>query len=95
VSGRIDEIDQERMACVDKIIRVASGQKVKRMGSRTFCFLFDRAKFLLVDFEVHRYGCRFDGDAPLLFVRSCMRIYSFTSLGTGNDTGFGDERVSK
>ena len=62
---------------------------------RTFSFLLDRAKFLLVDLEVHRYGCRFDGNASLLFIISCICIASFTGLGTGNDTGFGDERVSK
>ena len=95
--GRIDEIDQERIACVDKRMRVASGQKVKPMGrvSHTFRFLLDRAKFFLVDLEVHRYGCRLDGDASLLFVRSCICKLDFTGLGTGNDTGFGDERVSK
>jgi hypothetical protein len=57
--------------------------------------LFDRAKVLLVDLEVHRYGCRFDGNASLLFIGSCICILNFTSLGTGNDTGFGDERISK
>ena len=74
-----------------------SGQKLKRVGgvSHTFCFLLDRAKFLLVDLEVHRYGCRFDRNTPLLFIISCIRITSFTGLGTGNDTGFGDERVSE
>jgi hypothetical protein len=63
--------------------------------SRTFCFLLDSGEFLLVDLEVHRYGCRFDGNASLLFIISCICIASFTGLGTGNDTGFGDERVSK
>jgi len=57
--------------------------------------LLDRAEFLLVDLEVHRYGCRFDGNASLLFIISCIRIASFTSLGAGNDTGFGDERISE
>ena len=72
MSGRIDEIDQECMAYVDKRMRVASGQEVKLMErvSRTFCFLLDRAKFFLVNLEVHRYGGRFDGNASLLFVRS-------------------------
>jgi hypothetical protein len=63
--------------------------------SRTICFLLNRAKILLVDLEVHRYGCRFDGDASLLFVRSCMCPYNLTSFGTGNDTGLGDERVGE
>ena len=63
--------------------------------SHTFCFLLNRAKFLLVDLEVHRYGCRFDSNTSLLFIISCIRITSFAGLGTGNDTGFGDERVSE
>ena len=62
---------------------------------RTFRFLLDRGKFLLVDFEVHRNGCRFDGDTSLLFVFSCICIPRFTGLGTGNDTSFRDERVSE
>jgi hypothetical protein len=72
-------------------VGISSGRKV----SRTFCFLLDGDKFLLVDLEVHRYGCRFDSNAPLLFIISCIGIASFTGLGTGNDTGFGDERVSE
>jgi hypothetical protein len=78
-------------------MHISSGQKAKRMGrvSRTICFLLDRAKFLLGDLEVHRYGCRFDGDTSLLFVGSCICKPSFTSLVTSNDTGLGDERVSK
>ena len=63
--------------------------------SRTFCFLLDRGKFLLVNLEVHRYGRRFDGNTSLLFIISCICITSFTGLGAGNDTGFGDERVSE
>ena len=62
---------------------------------RAFCFLLDRANFLLVDLEVHRYGRRFDGNAPLLFIISCICIASFTGLGTGNDTRFGDKRVGE
>jgi hypothetical protein len=72
-------------------VSISSGQKV----SRTFCFLLDRAKFLLVDLKVHRYGFRFDSNASLLFIVSCICIASFTGLGTGNDTGFGDEGVSE
>ena len=72
MSGRIDEIDQECRAWVDRRVFVMSGQKLKGMGrvTRTLCVLLDRTKVLLVDLEVHRYGCRFDGDASLLFVGS-------------------------
>lgn len=66
--------------------------KTERVG-RTFCFLLDRAEFLLVDSKVHRYGSRLDGDTSLLFVLSCVCIPRFTSFGTGNDTSFRDERV--
>jgi hypothetical protein len=59
--------------------------------SRTLCFLLDGVKFLFGDLEVHRYGCGFDGNASLLFVGSGICILNFTSLGTGNDTGFGDK----
>jgi len=78
-------------------MRISSGQRVKRIRrvSLAFCFLLDRGKFLLVDLEVHRYGCRFDGNTSLLFIFSCICIASFTGLGTGNDTSLGDERVSE
>jgi hypothetical protein len=62
---------------------------------RTFCFLLDGAEFILVDFEVHGYGRRFDGDTSLLFVFSCICVPRFTSLGTSDDTGFRDERVGE
>ena len=61
----------------------------------TVGILFDRIKTLILDPEIHGDGSRFDGDASLLFIISCICIASFTGLGTGNDTGFGDERVSK
>jgi len=62
---------------------------------RTFCLLLDRADFVLVHLEVHRYGGGFDGDTSLLFVISCICIPRFTSLGIGDDTGFRDEGVGK
>jgi hypothetical protein len=57
--------------------------------------LLDGVEFLLVDLKVHRYGCRFDSNAPLLFIISCICIASFTGLGIGYDTSFGDEGVGK
>ena len=63
--------------------------------SRTLCLLLNRADFFLVDLEVHRYGRGFDGDTSLLFVLSCICIPGFTSLGTGDDTGFRDEGVGE
>ena len=66
-----------------------------RRVSHTFCLLLDRADFVLVDLEVHRYGRRFDGDTSLLFIFSCICIPRFTSLRIGDDTGFRDEGVGE
>jgi hypothetical protein len=62
---------------------------------QTFCFLLDRVELFLVDLKVHRYGRRFDGNASLLFILSCICIPGFTGLGTGNDASFRDERVGE
>jgi hypothetical protein len=78
-------------------MRVALGHGPEEMVRvcHTLCFLLDRVKFLLVDLEVHRYRGGFDGDTSLLFIWSSICIPRFTGLGTGNDTGFRDERVSE
>jgi hypothetical protein len=78
-------------------VRVALEHKPEEMVRvcHTVSFLLDRIKLLLVDLEVHRYRGRFDGDTSLLFIWSSICIPRFTCLGTGNDTGFRDERVSE
>lgn len=38
---------------------------------------------------------RFDGDTTFLFILTRVRESCFSSLGTGDDTGFGDERIGQ
>lgn len=50
---------------------------------------------LLGEGGVQRDGGRLDGDATLLLVGSRIRVAGIASLGGGDDTGFGEERVGE
>jgi hypothetical protein len=50
---------------------------------------------LIGELGVKRDGSRLDGDTTLLFIRTGVHETGITSLGTSNDTGTRDERVTE
>ena len=65
------------------------------MISRTLSLLLNGVDFLLVDGEVHGDSGGLDSDTTVLFILSCIRKPHITSLGSGDNTGLGDQGVGK
>jgi len=58
-------------------------------------WFFDQNFVASFHLEVHGDGGRFDGNGSLLFVLSGIGESHFSGLGTGDNTGFGDQGVGK
>lgn len=59
------------------------------------CSTFIIVGRLRVQRQPTKYLRRLDGNAPFLFVLAGIGETGFSSLGTGDDTGLGDQRIGQ
>ena len=86
VTGGIDQVDQETVVFL--LLSVD-------FDGLELAFSLDEVQILLVELEEKRDGSRLDGDTTFLLVLTGVSETGLSGLGSGDDTGLGNEGVGK